>query len=147
VSIRYTHRAYRQYFQYADATPLFTHVKKNCCNHHFFLLLIFFFNSATVAADGQVRVSDVGEQVVKSDMHDAVEYTRTQAVRRVFKCHRDRVKRIVTESSPDLFLTVSEVFISLLHNYFVLTTLVRIKLCANTTCAHLIRADLDARRL
>lgn len=37
-------------------------------------------------------------------MHD----TR-QSCRRVLRCHEGRVKRIVTENSPDLFLTVAEV--------------------------------------
>lgn len=36
-------------------------------------------------------------------------YGTRQTRVRVLRCHEDSVKRIITEDSPDLFLTVSEV--------------------------------------
>jgi hypothetical protein len=65
--------------------------------------------SVTVAADTQVRVLDVGEGVGLSEKEK--EYSSQAACVRVLRCHSDRVKRVVTEESPDLFLTVSEVWI------------------------------------
>ena len=38
-----------------------------------------------------------------------VVYTPRQTNVRVLRCHDDSVKRIITEDSPDVFLTVSEV--------------------------------------
>jgi len=67
----------------------------------------FLLSSVTVAADSQVRVLDVGEGIGLSEKE--VEYSSQAACVRVLRCHSDRVKRIVTEESPDLFLTVSEV--------------------------------------
>nr|GAT59468.1 WD40 repeat-like protein [Mycena chlorophos] len=48
---------------------------------------------ASVAGDGEVQVHEVGEG------HECTHQ---------LTCHRDRTKRIVTEDSPHLFLTVSE---------------------------------------
>lgn len=64
---------------------------------------------ATVARDGQVRISDVGDAMHQSVAGREVVYTPRQTNVRVLRCHNDAVKRIVTEDSPDLFLTVSEV--------------------------------------
>lgn len=66
-----------------------------------------FGQSVTVAGDRQVRVSDIGMAL----SGDGVEtrYTTRDCLKGVLRCHTDRVKRIVTEDSPALFLTVSEV--------------------------------------
>ncbi|KAI0939956.1 hypothetical protein AcV5_001193 [Taiwanofungus camphoratus] len=64
---------------------------------------------ATVSGDQQVRISDVGTTAVHSSRYGGeTEYSSCEANVRVLGCHRGRVKRIVTEDSPDLFLTVSE---------------------------------------
>ncbi|KAI0732902.1 WD40 repeat-like protein [Fomitopsis betulina] len=62
----------------------------------------------TVAADRQVRISDVGAIVHSTRYSDTTEYTSSQANVKVLRCHKGRVKRIVTEESPDMFLTVAE---------------------------------------
>ncbi|KAF8558753.1 WD40 repeat-like protein [Imleria badia] len=62
---------------------------------------------ATVAGDKQVRVFDVGESVGRSPSGNEMRYTR-QACIRVLRCHSGRTKRIITEDSPDFFLTVAE---------------------------------------
>ncbi|KAJ7590975.1 WD40 repeat-like protein [Mycena floridula] len=55
----------------------------------------------TVAGDRQVRVLDASEALASG--------SRQAPVQQILSCHEDRVsKRIVTEDSPDLFLTVSE---------------------------------------
>jgi hypothetical protein len=69
----------------------------------------FWSTSATVARDGQVRVSDVGDIMDQSVSGREVVYTPRQTNVRTLKCHDGSVKRIVTEDSPDLFLTVSQV--------------------------------------
>jgi len=63
---------------------------------------------ATVAADKQVRISDVGANGLSSRYRGQAEYSSRHANVRTLRCHNGRVKRIVTEESPDLFLTVSE---------------------------------------
>ncbi|EKM59510.1 uncharacterized protein PHACADRAFT_157899 [Phanerochaete carnosa HHB-10118-sp] len=63
---------------------------------------------ASVARDGQVRVSDVAGVMDHSVGGREVVYTPRQTNVRVLRCHDDPVKRIITEDSPDLFLTVSE---------------------------------------
>ncbi|KAN0097234.1 WD40-repeat-containing domain protein [Tylopilus felleus] len=63
---------------------------------------------ATVAGDKQVRVFDVGESVGRSPSGNEMSYTTRQACVRVLRCHSKRTKRIITEDSPDLFLTVAE---------------------------------------
>ncbi|KIJ70527.1 hypothetical protein HYDPIDRAFT_105273 [Hydnomerulius pinastri MD-312] len=63
---------------------------------------------ATVAGDNQVRVFDVGEAAGRSPTGNEMNYTTRQACTRVFRCHTRRTKRIITEDSPDFFLTVSE---------------------------------------
>ncbi|KIJ56646.1 hypothetical protein M422DRAFT_22796 [Sphaerobolus stellatus SS14] len=62
----------------------------------------------TCAADKQVRVFDVNRAGLYNYAGELTEYQEEQSCIRVFKCHRDRVKRIVTEDSPDYFLTVAE---------------------------------------
>lgn len=63
---------------------------------------------ATVSGDKQVRVFDVGEAVGRSPTGSEMTYTTNEACKRVLRCHTGRTKRIVTEDSPDLFLTVAE---------------------------------------
>lgn len=63
---------------------------------------------ATVSGDRQVRVFDVGEAVGQSPTGSEMEYTTRESCIRVLRCHTGRVKRIITEDSPDLFLTVAE---------------------------------------
>ncbi|TRM67794.1 WD40-repeat-containing domain protein [Schizophyllum amplum] len=62
---------------------------------------------ASVAGDHEVRVHDVGD--VHSASHGPeTTYSVGEACTHVIRCHRGAVKRIITEYSPDLFLTVSE---------------------------------------
>ncbi|RDB22735.1 WD repeat protein iqw1 [Hypsizygus marmoreus] len=63
---------------------------------------------ATVAGDNQVRVFDIGEDALASSNGRETSYSARQSCIGVLQCHRDRVKRIVTEYSPDLFLSVGE---------------------------------------
>jgi hypothetical protein len=78
-----------------------------CSSKHFIYRI-------TVAADRQIRVSDI-TLPLSSSAQDTVEtlYTMKQSVKKVLRCHSDRVKRIVTEDSPALFLTVAEVCLDL----------------------------------
>lgn len=62
-----------------------------------------------MAADRQVRVSDVGAAVHSTRYDGRTDYTSSQAHVKVLRCHNGRVKRIVTEESPDMFLTVAQV--------------------------------------
>lgn len=62
-------------------------------------------HSATVAGDRQVRIFDIGDP--PSGKGGEVEYNNSRS--HLLLCHEDRVKRLVTEESPDIFLTVSEV--------------------------------------
>jgi hypothetical protein len=59
-------------------------------------------------------VFDVGDSISNGLVSDGVggevRFNAKDHGVRTLKCHTDRVKRIVTEDSPDLFLTVSEVF-------------------------------------
>lgn len=65
--------------------------------------------SASVAGDDQVRVFDIGDVASGPCSQLETVHNTRQACRRVLRCHEGRVKRIVTENSPDLFLTVAEV--------------------------------------
>ena len=58
----------------------------------------------------QVRVFDV-KTASASAVSDQLEteYSVKQSCIKVLRCHEERVKRIITEDSPDLFLSVSEV--------------------------------------
>ncbi|KAK7470605.1 hypothetical protein VKT23_002029 [Stygiomarasmius scandens] len=60
----------------------------------------------TVAGDKEVRVFDV-EIPSKYDVNRS-EYSSAQCRTHTLLCHQDRVKRIVTEESPNSFLTVAE---------------------------------------
>lgn len=64
---------------------------------------------ATVAADRQVRIFDVGQDHGASAVGlNRQEYCTLHSRTHTLRCHEDRVKRIATEESPDRFLTVSE---------------------------------------
>ncbi|KAI0832422.1 WD40 repeat-like protein [Trametes gibbosa] len=63
---------------------------------------------ATVAGDNQVRVFDHEQAAGQLRSNGETHYYARQAAIRVLRCHDGRVKRIVTEDSPDLFLTVGE---------------------------------------
>jgi len=58
----------------------------------------------------QVRVFDV-KTASASPVSDLLEteYSVKQSCIKILRCHEKRVKRIITEDSPDLFLSVSEV--------------------------------------
>ncbi|KAG2077379.1 WD40 repeat-like protein [Suillus decipiens] len=71
-------------------------------------MLPFSTRIATVSGDRQVRVFDVGEAVGQSPTGREMEYTTRESCIRVLRCHSGRTKRIITEDSPDLFLTVAE---------------------------------------
>lgn len=56
-----------------------------------------------------MRVFDHEKAAGYSVIDGETQYHAREAGIRVFRCHDGRVKRIVTEDSPDLFLTVAEV--------------------------------------
>lgn len=67
---------------------------------------------ATAARDGLVKVFDVGAEITTFDSassHSRGSPTRPDWKQRTIECHSKSVKRITTELSPDVFLTVSEV--------------------------------------
>ncbi len=66
-------------------------------------------NRATVARDSHVRICDAREGLSETVRGRDAIYNPRQLGVRVLKCHTRATKRIVTEDSPDLFLTVSEV--------------------------------------
>ncbi len=65
----------------------------------------------TASGDSEVRVFDLQHSgsgsPQRSGPHTWTHHDQS-ACTRVIKCHSDRVKRIATEDSPDVFLTVSE---------------------------------------
>ncbi|KAG2367342.1 WD40-repeat-containing domain protein [Suillus spraguei] len=71
-------------------------------------MLPFSTRIATVSGDRQVRVFDVGDAVGQSPTGREMEYTTRESCIRVLRCHSGRTKRIITEDSPNLFLTVAE---------------------------------------
>ena len=71
---------------------------------------------ATAARDGLVKVFDVGAEMTTFDSatpHSKGSPTRSSWKKRTIECHSNSVKRITTELSPDVFLTVSEVSVTL----------------------------------
>lgn len=67
---------------------------------------------ATAARDGLVKVFDVGAEITTFDSaspHSRGSPTHPGWKQRAIRCHSNSVKRITTELSPDVFLTVSEV--------------------------------------
>ncbi|KAI0320808.1 WD repeat-containing protein [Amylostereum chailletii] len=63
---------------------------------------------ATVAGDRQVRVFDAMAAASISSSGPEASYNAGDCSLRVLRCHSRPTKRIVTEDSPDLFLTVAE---------------------------------------
>ncbi|KDR83708.1 hypothetical protein GALMADRAFT_54302 [Galerina marginata CBS 339.88] len=65
---------------------------------------------ATAARDMQIRIFDIPTAVSigpgRGDIQ--TDYSAAQCCIRVIRCHHGAVKKIVTEESPDLFLSVSE---------------------------------------
>ena len=89
-------------YPFSHRSVIHTGHRANIFNAH---LLPHSARIATAAGDRQVRIhdlGDVGRHVEDSASHKA---RRTHIVR----CHSGRVKRIVTEDSPDVFMSVSEV--------------------------------------
>ncbi|EIM88452.1 WD40 repeat-like protein [Stereum hirsutum FP-91666 SS1] len=62
----------------------------------------------TVAGDRQVRVFDTAGAVSQADPMGSSETHYHDCCLRVFRCHKGRTKRVVTEESSDLFMTVGE---------------------------------------
>lgn len=81
------------------------------------------FPSASVAGDRQVRIVDaeIASSTSEPEMNSPI---RSDSVR-VLRCHRGRVKRLVTEESPDIFLTVAEVGHEAAPIWSILTTLIK----------------------
>ena len=73
------------------------------------LLFAFRQSRATVAGDRQVRVFDAERALTIVPNGQSLGFSERETCTRVFKCHTGRTKRIVTEESPDVFLTVGEV--------------------------------------
>ncbi|KAI9574450.1 WD40-repeat-containing domain protein [Boletus coccyginus] len=92
-------------YPFACQTAIDTGHSANVFNAH---MLPSSTRIATVAGDKQVRVFDVGESVGRSPSGNEMSYTTKQACIRVLRCHSRRTKRIITEDSPDFFLTVAE---------------------------------------
>lgn len=65
-------------------------------------------NSATAAGDNQVRVFDVKGSLPGSAVEQEAQVS-TQSCVNASDCHTDRAKKLFTEDSPDLFLSVGEV--------------------------------------
>jgi hypothetical protein len=87
-----------------------SHTRPECPFHSLSLYLnAHGRGSATVAGDKQVRVFDVGEAATSDAGQAETWFFEPDSCLRVLRCHSERVKRIVTEESPDLFLSISEV--------------------------------------
>ncbi|EPQ59493.1 WD40 repeat-like protein [Gloeophyllum trabeum ATCC 11539] len=72
-------------------------------------MLPFSSRIATVSGDSQVRVFDITNATGHATSRGPeTEYNTHEACICVLRCHRGATKRIVTEESPDTFLTVSE---------------------------------------
>ncbi|KAF8205010.1 WD repeat-containing protein [Pholiota molesta] len=64
---------------------------------------------ATAAGDSQIRVFDVKNALATSALgKEEASFSFDQTRVAIIRCHHDSVKRIATEDSPDLFLSVSE---------------------------------------
>jgi WD repeat-containing protein 42A len=79
------------------------------CSRILIAFLVTYTSRATVAGDKQVRVFDVGEAHGAAPDGQETVYSSRQSCTHILRCHEDRVKRVVTEHSPDLFLSVAEV--------------------------------------
>ncbi|KAF9485322.1 WD40 repeat-like protein [Pholiota conissans] len=64
---------------------------------------------ATAAGDAQIRVFDVKTALASANLgKEEISHSFAQTQVAIIRCHRDSIKRIVTEDSPDIFLSVSE---------------------------------------
>lgn len=97
--------ASQEEYPFACQSVISTGHTQNIFNAH---MLPFSTRIATVSGDRQVRVFDVGAGVGQSPTGSEMEYTTRESCIRVLRCHTGRTKRIITEDSPDLFLTVAE---------------------------------------
>lgn len=97
--------AIQEEYPFACQSVISTGHTQNVFNAH---MLPFSTRIATVSGDRQVRVFDVGAGVGQSPTGSEMEYTTRESCIRVLRCHTGRTKRIITEDSPDLFLTVAE---------------------------------------
>ncbi|GLB33847.1 putative peptidase A1 family protein [Lyophyllum shimeji] len=95
-----------QEYPFACRAVIHTGHRANIFSAH---MLPYSSRIATVAGDKQVRVFDVGDAAFTGP-HTGHETScnARQSCTHILRCHEDRVKRIVTEHSPDLFLTVGE---------------------------------------
>lgn len=118
MSICDTHWPWREHLQRANVAFLLTNVSFHYSylrmNRHKYESTEKF--RATVAGDKQVRVFDIAGNSPGSQVGQETNHSTTESLFRVIRCHSGRVKRIVVEQSPDLFLTVAEVCY-LLHYY------------------------------
>jgi hypothetical protein len=112
------HRSYTKCLQRADAPVFYKDVSLDCVHFRYDDNHV---GSATVSGDQQVRVFDVGEAVGQSPTGSEMEYTTRESCIRILRCHDRRTKRIITEDSPDLFLTVAEVVCVLVRFQILLT--------------------------
>ncbi|KAF9057598.1 WD40-repeat-containing domain protein [Panaeolus papilionaceus] len=64
----------------------------------------------TAAGDMQIRVFDARTALSGASISDNLEteYSTNESCLRIIQCHDDRAKKIVTEDSPDLFLSLAE---------------------------------------
>ncbi|KAH6914871.1 WD repeat-containing protein [Coprinopsis sp. MPI-PUGE-AT-0042] len=70
-------------------------------------MLPFSSRIVTCAADKKIRVFDASTALeVNASLETA--FSARQSSIRLLRCHKDRVKKIVTEDSPDVFLSLSE---------------------------------------
>ncbi|KAI9692213.1 MAG: hypothetical protein M1822_006443 [Bathelium mastoideum] len=67
------------------------------------------YSGQAPTSSGQPRSAQNGSRRARNRYHDGIRYLgEADTNARVYRSHGDRVKRIVTESSPHLFLTCSE---------------------------------------
>ena len=86
---------------------------------------------------------DVGEPVGRSPSGHEINYPTKQACTRVLRCHSKRTKRIITENSPDLFLTVAEVgtYVYPVPSIYRTAFYARMDKFANMTCERRTRVE------
>ena len=113
------HRSQRECIQCTYATLIHKDVNSLFSAHDHYWHAHPTSLSATVAGDKQVRVFDVGESVGRSPSGNEMSYSTRQSCIRILRCHSGSTKRIITEDSPDFFLTVAEVciYVSRLHRH------------------------------
>lgn len=68
-----------------------------------------FATRATAAGDSQIRIFDATAALETVSDATPTNFSYRQIGVQVIRCHDDAAKRIATENSPDIFLSVSEV--------------------------------------